>query len=398
MKIVELNVENFKRIRAVTVRPDGDAVIISGRNAQGKSSVLDAIWAALGGREGNRIDKPIREGEDTATVRVDLGDLIVTRQWTAKGTTVKVEARDGAVYKKPQDVINGFFGKLSFDPLAFAEADPKAQLDELLKLVELPFDPDEIDRRRKGVFEERTAVGVEAKRLSAQVEGLPKPPEGIPYEPVSAGRLIQDIQEAQAAAAENARKDLALSQARERVKVAEDALRVSLQRLAECESSSYIPVPDIEGLRDELDQVEQTNQVIRDAAEWRRLSAAAAAKKAEQAELTTKLDAIDAEKRDGLAAAKFPVDGLGFEDGAVTFTGIPFSQASGAERLRVSLAIAVAMNPELRVARVADASLLDAEGMATLVQLAADHMFQIWIERVEDGAATVIIEDGQVVA
>jgi recombinational DNA repair ATPase RecF len=38
-----------KRLRAVTIRPDGSLVQISGRNAQGKTSVLDAIEMALGG-------------------------------------------------------------------------------------------------------------------------------------------------------------------------------------------------------------------------------------------------------------------------------------------------------------------------------------------------------------
>ena len=49
MKIVSLEAENYKRLKAVEITPDGNMVVIGGRNAQGKSSVLDAIWAALGG-------------------------------------------------------------------------------------------------------------------------------------------------------------------------------------------------------------------------------------------------------------------------------------------------------------------------------------------------------------
>jgi hypothetical protein len=50
MKIIELHVENFKRLKAVTIRPgENNVVEISGRNAQGKSSAIDAIWAALQG-------------------------------------------------------------------------------------------------------------------------------------------------------------------------------------------------------------------------------------------------------------------------------------------------------------------------------------------------------------
>lgn len=47
MKITRLQAENFKRIIALDVRPDGSIVNIAGKNAQGKSSTLDAIEAAL---------------------------------------------------------------------------------------------------------------------------------------------------------------------------------------------------------------------------------------------------------------------------------------------------------------------------------------------------------------
>ena len=59
------------------------------------SSVLDAIWLALGGgKAAKETALPIRDGEKKASVRLDLGDLIVTRSWTAKGTTLKVESTD----------------------------------------------------------------------------------------------------------------------------------------------------------------------------------------------------------------------------------------------------------------------------------------------------------------
>ena len=42
MKIIELQAENVKRLKAVDITPDGTLQVIGGRNAQGKSSVLDA--------------------------------------------------------------------------------------------------------------------------------------------------------------------------------------------------------------------------------------------------------------------------------------------------------------------------------------------------------------------
>lgn len=50
MKIVSLTAENVKKLTVVEITPAGNLVQITGKNGQGKSSVLDAIWWALAGR------------------------------------------------------------------------------------------------------------------------------------------------------------------------------------------------------------------------------------------------------------------------------------------------------------------------------------------------------------
>ena len=128
MKIIELRAENVMRLKAVEITPDGTVQVIGGRNAQGKSAVLNAIWLALGGGKASKeTPLPIRDGEDKASVRLDLGDLVVTRSWTRKGTSLKVENAEGAQYKSPQSMLDALVGQLSFDPLAFTRLSPKEQ-------------------------------------------------------------------------------------------------------------------------------------------------------------------------------------------------------------------------------------------------------------------------------
>jgi hypothetical protein len=101
------------------------------------------------------------------------------------------------------------------------------------------------------------------------------------------------------------------------------------------------------------------------------------------------------QKTDAIAAAKMPIQGLSLEGGRVMFNGIPLDQASSAEQLRVSTAIAMSSNPELRVIRIKDGSLLDPDGMAMLKAMAKENDFQIWIEHVADNdPIAVVIEDG----
>lgn len=101
MKIVKLEAENFKKLRAVEIAPSGAVVEIRGANEAGKTSVLDSIAAALGG-EKLCPAQPIRRGADRARVAVELDDgLVVERRWGA------------------QKLLDGLVGRLSFDPLAF---------------------------------------------------------------------------------------------------------------------------------------------------------------------------------------------------------------------------------------------------------------------------------------
>src|SRR3989304_3884804 len=84
-KILELHGENFKRLKVVTIRPDGNVVVLNGPNGSGKSSALDAIGGALGGKDASP-EVPIRRGERKAVARVTLDSgLVVESTWTAAG-------------------------------------------------------------------------------------------------------------------------------------------------------------------------------------------------------------------------------------------------------------------------------------------------------------------------
>lgn len=118
-----------------------------------------------------------------------------------------------------------------------------------------------------------------------------------------------------------------------------------------------------------------------------------------QSKLTERIERIQKTKADALAAVEFPVPGLSFDESGVTLNGIPLEQASSAEQLRVSVALAMAANPELRVLRIVDGSLLDSDSMKIITELATEHDYQVWIEVVdESGKVGVVIEEGRVKA
>jgi hypothetical protein len=79
----------------------------------------------------------------------------------------------------------------------------------------------------------------------------------------------------------------------------------------------------------------------------------------------------------------------------VLYQGLPFGQASNSEQIRVSMALAMASNPKLRVLRISDGSLLDSDSMELVANEAEKHGFQVWIERVDaSGSVGIVMEEG----
>lgn len=399
-KIVRLTANNIKRLHAVEIAPDGNIVVISGKNGAGKTSILDSIWFALAGGAALRdTPHPIREGEEHAEVTLDMGDFTVTRKWNGeKPSTLTVMSKDGAKYSSPQAFLDERLGALSFDPLAFSAKSPREQLADLLALVELPFDPEELDAKRLGIFDQRTEIGRDFTHAKGRVADIPRPTEE-PGEEVSFASLTLEYDEARKVISQRRLVEDSLDQSKAQV----DKLRGELAhaeaivKLNERTLAETPEAPDISELQERMERVEQDNQDIRDLREAWKSWAAHDLLRDQVDALTGQLAALDASKAEALAGAKMPIDGLAFDEEGVTYNGIPFRQCSSGERLRVSLAMSMAMNPEIRVIRITDGSLLDGDNLRMIEDMAYDEDYQVWLEVVSDGSGVGFqIEDGSV--
>jgi hypothetical protein len=405
MKIINLQASNVKRLKAVEITPAGNTVILAGANAQGKSSILDAIWLALGGgaaaKQNSRV---IRDGEKEASVRLDLGDIIVTRKWKGEKTTLAVENAEGAKYSSPQSMLDGLVGRLSFDPQAFAMQDEKAQLKSLLDVVTLPFDPVDVEATRKELYEDRTIVGRDVKQWESTLTGLPELPVTTPDEELSVSALMAEHASAADKHAERRREEIEVKHLESSIESTRQQIAELKQRLTQDEAAKdvlteklawAVPLPDLAEIMDQISGAESTNSSVRAKKHRADVEKRMFASRRDYGDLTRKLEELDELKAKGIKAAVLPLDGLGFDDTGVTYNGVPLKQASSAEQLRVSTAMGMALNPKLRMMHIRDGSLLDSKSLALLDDLAATNDFQLWIERVdESGKVGVVIEDG----
>jgi DNA repair exonuclease SbcCD ATPase subunit len=429
LRIVKLVAENVKGLKAVEIVPDQNFQVIAGRNAQGKSSVLDAIWLALGGGSASKsFDRPVREGADSAMAQLDLGEYIVTRKWTSnEKSTLSVTSKEGAKFSSPQKLLDELIGKLSFDPLAFANLDEKKQMDTLMALVDLPVDPAEIDRQKKSVFDERTMVNREVKNLKAQFDAMPYH-QGVPEDEVQMSDVLKEMQEAQRVIEENnaTRKKLSdLSNEYQKLTFNVDGINAEIQRLEEqlsslksqrnetlsrledmaqdgAELSEHVKGlvdPDLSEFHNKLQVIDDTNAKVRDNKIKFQREVAYDRSLSHANQLTKALESLDANKQAIMKEAKFPIEGLSFDESGVLYNGVPFKQCSAAERLKVSMAMAMALNPKLRVIRILDGSLLDSTNMNLIQEMVKEKDYQVWIEVVdESGKVGITIEGGEVKA
>lgn len=432
MKILRLTAENIKKLSVVEITPDGAVVEIAGKNGHGKTSVLDSILWGLGGK-GPIQWEPVKHGEERGLIEIDLGDekgvqLRVERTFRVDddhkdgySTSLKLQRADGVKSGDPQTFLNTIIGGLAFDPLEFQRARPADRL-KIIKAMVPDIDFDAMERRKDELYITRTDVNREAKRLRAVADTIPVQPtnslDEMKVKPLldalsEAGQKAKEIEterarrDAMAAKIERASEEAAEKRAEaERLRaLAAEAEAAAIQitafaKDAEKELAALEPLetpPDTSGLRAEIDKANEHNAQVAKNMERAKYEELAGEKEAESKAITEKIEAIDDAIADAVAKADLPVRGMSFDGEDVRLHGVPFLQASDAQQLRASVAIAMSANPKLRIVRIRDGSLLDSDAMEVLREVAAAADYQIWIERViADSPEAIIMEDGHV--
>ena len=407
MKILQLTAENVKKLKVVDITPATDVVQITGKNGSGKTSVLDSIWWALGGTKEIQA-MPIRKGQESARITLDLGEIVVTRKFNDKGSTLIVENAEGARFPSPQKMLDDLIGELSFDPLAFAKMDGNSQYKELKRIAKIEVDIDTLDAQNKIDYDTRTLRNREEKEYRTRAEGFEFKFEAL-EKPIDVDALVTELSNA---AQHNADID---ARAQRRLDTVE-LIRTTNEDIAAYEARIAHLRNSIAGWQEKLDNAEALPEKLvvddlrvkiadaqaRNVEFTKRVERAKLLQQAKAAEaasnsLTAKMAERSKTKDDAIADAKMPIDGLSLSGRLVLLNGIPFDQSSGAEQLRTSVAIAMAANPKLKVIRIKDGSLLDEDGLKIIEGLAAGNGYQVWIETVNtSGKIGIYMEDGAV--
>ena len=267
-------------------------------------------------------------------------------------------------------------------------------------------DFDALEAENRADYEARAGYNRRLKEASALEAGIVVPP-GTPDDELDTADLARQMREAATTNAETvaevARRERESTRATEVVEQATELeRRAAIMRQEAARIIDQIktlpptaPPADIEALGRALEAAAATNRAVAQKGERERLRALIEELETKSEAHTIRMEEREAAKREAIAAAQMPVPDITFGDGVILKAGVPFDQASDAEKLRASVAIAMAGNPKLRVVRIRDGSLLDSRSLRLIAEMAQERDYQVWLEAVdESGKIGFVIEDG----
>lgn len=405
MKVVKLKAVNIKKIKEIEIEPKGNLILISGKNGQGKTSMMDCLLYALAGKREIPV-KPIREGQDKGEITLDLGDIKVIRTFTKNDTYLRVLTKDGAEYPNAQSRLSDLVRNIYFDPMKFAGFDPKEQKQTLLQVIGVDIKTEEDAETR--AREERTFVGRMLKQSQGELDGIPAPTdEDRKTKEVSVMELSKSLSGFQMMKRDMEAIDIEIEAKEQKIESLKNQLKLAEEDLANAVESRKVlketspfakdtdqKITEIQGL---MQSAEQTNAKVREVQHYAEVEGRVKEHQGNYDEMTTKIEGIQKSKEAKLKEAKMPVEGLSVAEGGVTYNGIPFEQLAKSEQIRVSLAIAMAQDTGLKLIRIMDGSLLDSGNMSVIKEMAEARDYQVWVEVVdESGEVGFFIEDGEV--
>ena len=424
VKIASLELENVKRIHAVELEPAQDGLtVIGGKNAQGKTSVLDAIAWALGGDKMKPADPNRKGGATPARLRVELSNGIVVER---KGKNGSLHVTDTTGKKAGQQLLNDFISQLALNIPRFMNGTDADKATALLQTLGIDAELAKIDGSIRTTFQDRQLVGRDAKAKRAHAEKLPHH-DDAPTEPVSAAELIQ---EQQAILARNGEKLKAKQDAEDTAKKAEfarTAVSATNMRVADLEqqltearaeldrrtkeaeeaeekakvlaqSTAELVLESTEEIESSIANIETINNQVRDNQAKAEADAEALRVEQEYDGLTQKLEDLRAKRRGLLDGAPLPLPELSIDDeGALTYKDHTWGDMSGAEQLVVATAIVRATKPECGFVLVDKLEQFDTDELAKFGEWAKGEGLQIIGTRVAtDDSCTVVIVDGRI--
>lgn len=420
MLITRLQIRNFEGIESLDIMP-GLVTILSGENGAGKTSVLNALRAALTNR--SQRARMVSDGHSQGLLLFELDDGTTgQRTVTHDGKTagpISLTRADSRV-SRPQRILDKLVDGFGLNPVAFLDLTESQQRQEILKVTEIDLPMPEAIRLSGGEaqagldYEAHPLVVLKAIEEKLYLDRRDTTRNAL-QERVAAKKLREGVPEGINV---DLLKSFDLHDALKQLHVAgtqSNVLRGRLERRGEIEEAlrqlqaerqqNETQITMLEKARIDTAPIQADIELFEhDRAAWQRLQDANTKDKtatdleARSEMLTALIEETRAKPAELLASAVLPVAGLGIDnDGKITVHGLPISELSTGETLVLAAEIAIATMPRdgLRIVLVDGLERLDAENRRRLFAKFTEAQVQVLATEVAEGRLTVITEFGQ---
>ncbi|MDG4973867.1 AAA family ATPase [Lactococcus lactis] len=400
IKINKLEIENVKRVKAVSLEPTQNGLtVIGGRNGQGKTSILDSIAWALGGNK-YKPSQPHREGSVLPpNLQISLSNGLEIKR-DGKNSDLKVIDPSGQ--KAGQKLLDSFVEEFALNLPKFMESSNADKARTLLQIIGVGDKLAEFEKKEQELYNERLVIGRVAdqkKKFAAEMTYFSEAPKEL----ISVSELIQEQQAILAKNAENER----LRGQRDSLKQRQSQLDSEIARLieekAKVDQQLEIAEKDALDLHDEsteqleysISNTEEINRKVRANLDKDKAEQDAQIEKEKYDNLSAQIDRIRLDKNQLLEDADLPLPGLLVAEGELLYKGQCWDNMSGAEQLKVSTAIVRKLNPECGFILIDKLEQMDLDTLKEFGQWLEQEQLQAIATRVSTGdECSIIISDG----
>jgi DNA repair exonuclease SbcCD ATPase subunit len=409
IKINSFELENVKRIKAVQLEPSEKGLtIIGGDNAQGKTSVLDAIAWALGGNK-YKPSKPTREGSSIpAALKIVLSNGIIVER---KGKAGALKVTDPSGLKGTQGLLDSFINEFALDLPKFMQMNDKDKSATLLKVIGVGDQLDELEQKEKAFYQNRTETGRIKDRKKKAYENMPafeEAPEAL----LDIKELLTKQQKIQKVNADNERirqeaKNKAMNASYLKQKL--DDIEKEYQKAKEASEKAFMEAEeasaeldslidiDTSSIEEQISSIEEINSKVRANFERKKAYKEYEELQSEYDDYTAALNEVKEQKVKLLDNADLPLEGLSVEEGRLTYLGQNWDNMSGSQQLKVATAICKAINPKCGFVLLDKLEQMDMKTLNEFGSWLEKEGLQAIATRVSQGdECSVIIEDGYI--
>lgn len=423
MKILEIEINNTKTLKAFNKTLNGDNMEVAGPTGSGKTTAISCLWDILE-KHGDMITHGKRKG----SIRVKLGEgdqsIIAERKYTPSGSTIDLTMYDG---EDPKAISIGDFrkmvSKLSVDPHKIMQMGPTERIRTLMAAAHIEIDLEELDRKIADAENDRL---IEFRHMEAVEPSDDEPEKVAPVSTVALFKERQELQDhnaktlqlrADSIKAEKRSEEIGIQikeneaeigQLEEQIK----ALREK-NRIAGTQKSDYAKEyadlknkADANGLKDLSDvdaRIEKCDEINEKAAIYKRYHEEK--KRYEKAkedhlEAFRYVNELRDTKKSALENAQWPLKGLSIEDGEIYYKECLLSNLGQSEQMLVTAALAIADIEKhvVKVVRMDCVESMSKEDFIVLQKLFNTHGIQVLSTRVSRSdiePQELVIVDGE---